>query len=124
MECIFEGSLTSADLQEAYNARIDFGDGEAFRNIDFLVSDYTKASLNSVKSSDIEKQVVGNYSRARNINPDFITIGIVPGLLEYGMSRMFQGFASEAGASAEKVYVVRNRDEFDKLIGKLQADFS
>lgn len=106
---VFRGPVTNDEILAAVRAGLARLDGARRR---FIINDYTDASLANVSN----KQVKTNVKTARNsaeAATDVFLIAIVPGDLEFGMSRMWISYAQGMHWDAE---AVRSRAECEQLL--------
>ena len=115
MTCIYKGDVTLAEMTRSVEDRLSFGGGTVFSKIRFSVGDYTEANMRLLSKSDIA-MMAKMANGAVTKNPEVVIIGIMPGDLEFGISRMLQ---AKTDRLSIRSFVVRSREECETLIASL-----
>lgn len=95
----------------------ELGGGSTLRNAQFIVADFTNATLAKFDTNDLTGRSVDLLLKNSAINPDITVIVIAPDSLEYGLMRMLQ--SSVDGRSGWESHLVKSRDECVTLLTEL-----
>lgn len=113
MTMIYNGELTQEDLLAAQKDRLR--DPETFKNINFLIHDYTDADLTLLHRKKIST-ITEAAHEAVDLNPDLTLIAIISDELAFRLCRTAQAYAEDISWTS---HLVHSREECDKLIKKL-----
>jgi hypothetical protein len=109
VECNYFGNVTAHEAQQCRLERSR--DPDRFKQVRVIISDFTDAKFHNVRYDSIKADVNATGNEAA-INPDITLIGVMPGCMETGISRMWK--AQSAGLPWD-VHVVRTRPECDEI---------
>lgn len=115
MNVSFSGMVTIDDVATSIKERIEFNNGDAIKKINILVIDFTDVESIDMSAEDIKLDVELNQKVARS-NPYLTIIGIMPGPLAFGLSRMWQAYAEFSPANPWRQYLVRTVKEANAII--------
>lgn len=109
----YSGDLKYSEVRKAAYSR--FADEKKFKLIKIMVVDFSEASMKNISTNDVQKDAYSTKQLA-DINGDIELIGIMPRDFDYGMGRMWQGYASSI---PWHVHLVRSREEARDLLQTL-----
>ncbi len=111
MWCTFKGGVDAGVMEQAAQARWNYGDGKVFAGLLVLVNDYSNATLKIGKEALLRSVEIAD--EAARSNPNLTLIGILPKDFDFGLGRMFEGYAV---SSPWKSMMVRTREECQQAI--------
>ncbi len=109
----YYGELTTAEIYAAYDER--FTDSAKIKKYELIINDYTEVSGVMLDGLDVSR-LAKTYLDAAIYKSKVLVVSIMPTDLQYGLGRMWQGYAYEI--PWEETIVRTRQEAFDWLAEK------
>lgn len=109
----FEGTVDAETLDRSMDDRLQ--DPERFKRVRVMVLDFTRADMKGLVPRDLREDVP-KTERMVALNPDIDLIGIMPGALEFALSRVWMVYAEKL---PWRPHLLTSPAEAEELIKKL-----
>ena len=111
---VYSGTIKIDEIAESWEQRTS--NVERFKEVRFIIADYSQASLKLITEDDVKK---GSKwpKKAAMINPNITLIALQPHDLEYGLGRMWATY-SDTGEYPWKFINIKSHDELNKILSE------